>query len=104
MGVPKAKAALEVFLEMQNERVMPNDVTMIGVLFACNHGGLEEEGKRWFKAMIEFGLTPKTEHYGRMADLLGRAGCVEEAEKLIEGMPYEANGIVLTSICILVLE
>ncbi|XVF22787.1 hypothetical protein REPUB_Repub12eG0201100 [Reevesia pubescens] len=93
-----AKEALEVFLEMQNERVMPNDVTMIGVLSACNHGGLVEEGKRWFKAMAEFGLTSKIEHYGCMADLLGRAGCVEEAEKLIEGMPYEANEIILTSL------
>ncbi|XP_022735263.1 pentatricopeptide repeat-containing protein At2g44880 [Durio zibethinus] len=93
-----AKAALEVFLEMQNERVMPNDVTMIGVLSACNHGGLVEEGKRWFKAMAEFGLTPKIEHYGCMTDLLGRAGFVDEAEKLIEDMPYEANEIILTSL------
>lgn len=93
-----AKEALDVFLDMQNERVSPNDVTMIGVLSACNHGGLVEEGKRWFKAMAEFGLIPKIEHYGCMADLLGRAGCVEEAEKLIENMPYEANGIILTSL------
>ncbi|XVF79779.1 hypothetical protein PTKIN_Ptkin15bG0016900 [Pterospermum kingtungense] len=93
-----AKEACEVFLEMQNERVMPNDVTMIGVLSACNHGGLVEEGKRWFKAMAEFGLTPKIEHYGCMVDLLGKAGCVDEAEKLIGSMPYEANGIILTSL------
>ncbi|XVE74097.1 hypothetical protein DITRI_Ditri11bG0171900 [Diplodiscus trichospermus] len=93
-----AKEALEVFLEMLNERVMPDDVTMISVLSACNHGGLVEEGKRWFKAMAEFGLTPKIEHYGCMADLLGRARCVEEAEKLIKSMPYEANGIILTSL------
>ncbi|KAK6240104.1 hypothetical protein QUC31_005573 [Theobroma cacao] len=93
-----AKEALQVFLEMRNERVMPNYVTMIGVLSACNHAGLVGEGTRWFKAMAEFGITPKIEHYGCMADLLGRAGCVEEAEKLIEGMPYEVNGIILTSL------
>ncbi|MBA0645411.1 hypothetical protein Goklo_013514 [Gossypium klotzschianum] len=93
-----AKEALGVFLEMQNRRIVPNDVTMIGVLSACNHGGLVKEGKRWFKAMAEFGLTPKIEHYGCMVDLLGRAGCVEEAEKLIESMPYEANAIILTSL------
>ncbi|KAK8487872.1 hypothetical protein V6N13_045997 [Hibiscus sabdariffa] len=93
-----AKEALEVFLEMQNQRVMPNDVTMIGVLSACNHAGLVKEGKRWFKAMAEFRLTPKIEHYGCMVDMLGRAGCVEEAEKLIESMPYEANVIILTSL------
>ncbi|GMI73877.1 ABA hypersensitive germination 11 [Hibiscus trionum] len=93
-----AKEALEVFLEMQNQRVLPNDVTMIGVLSACNHAGLVKEGKSWFKAMAQFRLTPKIEHYGCMVDMLGRAGCVDEAEKLIESMPYEANVIILTSL------
>ncbi|XP_031287778.1 pentatricopeptide repeat-containing protein At2g44880-like [Pistacia vera] len=93
----RAKEALEVFLEMMQEAIKPNDITMIGVLSACNHGGLVEEGKRWFKAMEEFGLTPKIAHYGCMVDLLGRAGCLEEAEKLIHSMPYEANGIILSS-------
>ncbi|KAH7841684.1 hypothetical protein Vadar_033040 [Vaccinium darrowii] len=45
------------------------------------YNGLVEEGKMWFKAMGEFGLMPKIEHYGCMVDLLGRAGCLEEAEK-----------------------
>ncbi|KAK9273091.1 hypothetical protein L1049_017898 [Liquidambar formosana] len=91
------KEALEVFLEMIREGFKPNEITMIGVLSACNHSGLVEEGKRWFKAMGEFGLTSQIEHYGCMVDLLGRAGCLEEAQKLIESMPYEANGIILSS-------
>ncbi|GAV82453.1 PPR domain-containing protein/PPR_2 domain-containing protein, partial [Cephalotus follicularis] len=93
----RAKEALEVFSEMQHDGVRPNDVTMIGVLSACNHGGLVEEGKRWFRAMEEGELTPKIEHYGCMVDLLGRAGCLEEAEKLIKSMPYAANGIIISS-------
>ncbi|CAK7347728.1 unnamed protein product [Dovyalis caffra] len=92
-----AKEALEAFSEMQQEGIKPNDITMIGVLSACNHGGLVEEGKRLFKAMVEFGLTPKIEHYGCLVDLLGRAGCLEEAENLIKSMPFEANGIILSS-------
>ncbi|XP_059633855.1 pentatricopeptide repeat-containing protein At2g44880 [Cornus florida] len=92
-----AKEALKVFLEMKNRGFEPNEITMVGVLSACNHGGLVEEGKRWFKAMEELRLIPSIEHYGCMVDLLGRAGCLEEAEKLIESMPYEANGIILSS-------
>ncbi|EEF50268.1 pentatricopeptide repeat-containing protein, putative [Ricinus communis] len=49
-----ADEALTAFSEMKREGVKPNDVTMISVLSACNHGGLVEEGKRWFKAMYEF--------------------------------------------------
>lgn len=93
----RAEEALEVFLEMKCGGVEPNEVTMLGVLSACNHGGLVEEGKKWFKEMKEFRLTPRIEHYGCMIDLLGRAGCLEEAENLINSMPYEANGIIISS-------
>ena len=92
-----AKEALDILSKMQHEGFKPNDVTMLGVLSACNHSGLVEEGKKWFKAMEEFRLIPKIEHYGCMVDLLGRAGCLEEAEQLIEIMPYRANGTILSS-------
>ncbi|KAK3434014.1 hypothetical protein EUGRSUZ_D01519 [Eucalyptus grandis] len=91
------KEALEIFLEMQQHGVPPNDITMIGVLSACNHAGFVKEGKKWFKAMDEFGLAPQIEHYGCMVDLLGRAGYLEEAEIIIESMPYEPNAIILSS-------
>ncbi|KAL3516869.1 hypothetical protein ACH5RR_023771 [Cinchona calisaya] len=93
----RAEEALGMFSEMKSKGFKPNEVTMLGVLSACNHGGLVKEGRRWFKAMEEFGLTPRIEHYGCLVDLLGRAGCLDEAESLIDCMPYEANGIVLSS-------
>ncbi|KAF5195551.1 Pentatricopeptide repeat-containing protein [Thalictrum thalictroides] len=89
--------ALEVFTVMLGEGAKPNEITMIGVLSACNHGGLVEEGKKWFKSMEGYGITPRIEHYGCMLDILGRAGCLEEAEILMENMPYEVNGIILSS-------
>ncbi|KAL2478955.1 Pentatricopeptide repeat-containing protein [Forsythia ovata] len=93
----RAMEALEVFSDMRIHGFKPNEITMLGVLSACNHGGLVEEWMRWFKAMEELRLTTKIEHYGCLVDLLGRVGCLEEAEKLIESMPYEANGIILSS-------
>ncbi|KAK6121614.1 hypothetical protein DH2020_044641 [Rehmannia glutinosa] len=93
-----AKEALEVFMEMTRKGFKPDEITMLGVLSACNHGGLVDEGKRWFCKMGEFRVTPRIEHYGCLVDLLGRAGRLEEAEKLIESMPYEANGIILSSL------
>ncbi|KAK4476441.1 hypothetical protein RD792_015594 [Penstemon davidsonii] len=92
-----AQEALEVFLEMKKKGFKPNEITMLGVLSACNHGGLVDEGKKWFNKMEEIRLTPRIEHYGCLVDLLGRAGCLDEAERLIENMPYEANGIILSS-------
>ncbi|PIA28687.1 hypothetical protein AQUCO_06700010v1 [Aquilegia coerulea] len=89
--------ALEVFLEMLGEGVKPNEITMIGVLSACNHGGLVEEGKKLFNSMEGHGITPRIEHYGCMLDVLGRAGRLEEAEIMMENMPYKVNEIILSS-------
>ncbi|KAL8542671.1 hypothetical protein ACS0TY_003523 [Phlomoides rotata] len=93
-----AEEALEVFMEMKRKGYNPNEVTMLGVLSACNHGCLVEEGKIWFSKMVEFGVSPEITHYGCLVDLLCRAGRLEEAERLIESMPYEANGIILSSL------
>ncbi|PHT77512.1 hypothetical protein T459_21034 [Capsicum annuum] len=41
-----------------------------------------------------FSIAPKLEHYGCMADLLGRAGRLQEAYDLIQSMPMRPdNGI-----------
>ncbi|GAB2295873.1 hypothetical protein Dimus_030023 [Dionaea muscipula] len=90
--------ALEFFQKFLCRGMKPNEITMIGVLSACNHGGLVEEGRRWLKEMDRFGLFPRVEHYGCVIDLLGRAGCLHEAEKLFECMPYEANDIIMSSL------
>ncbi|OIV98715.1 hypothetical protein TanjilG_24886 [Lupinus angustifolius] len=89
--------ALEVFEEMIREGFKPNEITMLTVLSACNHCGLVTEGRKCFESMEKFGLAPQIEHYGCMVDLLGRAGCLGEAEKLIQTMPYNANEIILSS-------
>ncbi|KAF9598668.1 hypothetical protein IFM89_029918 [Coptis chinensis] len=84
----KSKEAMKVFLRMQDECVMPNEVTMIAVLCACSHAGLVDEGRRCFDTMHQkFGIIPKLEHYGCIVDLLGRAGLLNEAYTFIESMP-----------------
>lgn len=79
-----AKEALELFSKMQREEIAPNQVTFIGVLNACSHAGLIEEGCRYFELMIRvFGIKPINEHHACMVDLLGRAGLLQKAYKLI---------------------
>ncbi|KAI3525295.1 hypothetical protein L1887_03981 [Cichorium endivia] len=91
------KEALDVFLDMNKNGIKPNEITMTSVLSACNHSGLVQEGMKWFKEMEEFGVSPRIEHYGCMIDLLGRAGYLEEAEKIMDDMPFEVNEIILSS-------
>jgi pentatricopeptide repeat protein len=78
--------ALELFRQMTEvEGLVPDVVTLLGVLSACSHSGLVEEGKCFLKRMKEeFGLEPQMEHYACVTDMLGRAGRLDEARKVVE--------------------
>ncbi|XP_042475542.1 pentatricopeptide repeat-containing protein At1g26900, mitochondrial [Macadamia integrifolia] len=84
--------AIRLFIEMEQEEVRPTDVTFLTLLCSCSHGGLVAEGKDLFERMVQtYGLSPKIEHYGCMIDLLGRAGLLGEAFKLIKCLPVERD-------------
>lgn len=80
--------ALGMFADMKKVGLLPNEITFMGVLGACRHMGLVDEGRHHFHSMIEeHKIEPNVQHYGCMVDLLARAGMLKEAEKLIESMP-----------------
>nr|GMC92596.1 pentatricopeptide repeat-containing protein At2g03880, mitochondrial [Ipomoea batatas] len=89
-----SKKALELFEEMKSSGMKPNYITVLGVLFACSHAGLVEDGQYYFRSMKTlFGIDPRREHYGCMVDLLGRAGKLDEAVKLIHEMECEPDAV-----------
>lgn len=91
----QGKKALEYFYLMLEKNVEPNDVTFIGVLSACSHAGLVDEGRDLFVSMSrDFGIEPRIEHYGCMVDILGRAGLIEEAFQFIKNMPIQPNAVI----------
>ncbi|XP_028801093.1 pentatricopeptide repeat-containing protein At2g13600-like [Neltuma alba] len=91
--------ALEIFNKMLVSGEKPDHVTMIGVLCACSHAGLVEEGRHYFHTMrTKHGLEPLKDHYTCMVDLLGRAGCLDEAKNLIEAMPLQPDSVVWGSL------
>ncbi|XP_073134089.1 pentatricopeptide repeat-containing protein At2g03880, mitochondrial isoform X1 [Henckelia pumila] len=89
-----SKKALDVFEEMKASGTKPNYITILGVLFACSHAGLVEDGQHYFESMkMRYGIDPGREHYGCMIDLLGRAGKLKEAMKLIHEMTSEPDAV-----------
>ncbi|XP_009104399.1 pentatricopeptide repeat-containing protein At3g62890 [Brassica rapa] len=89
----------QLFSEMTSNNINPNSVTFVGVLGACVHGGLVDEGRSYFAMMVErFGITPSIQHYGCMVDLYGRAGLIEEAESFIASMPMEPDELIWGSL------
>ncbi|XP_028110398.1 pentatricopeptide repeat-containing protein At3g12770-like [Camellia sinensis] len=83
------KEAIDLFHMMKQARVHPNDVTFIGLLTACNHSGLVEQGWEFFHSMKEYGIEPRHQHYACVVDLLGRAGYLDQAYDFIMNMPIE---------------
>ncbi|KAK6161041.1 hypothetical protein DH2020_004422 [Rehmannia glutinosa] len=89
------RQAIELFEDMKRLQMMPNHITFVGVLTACSHVGLVEEGISYFKSMSEqHGLVPKQEHYACVVDVLGRAGQVCRARSFVESMPIKPDAMV----------
>ena len=96
--------ALQLFSEMNTMKdkrnwrsgeITPNDVTFIGVLMACSHAGLVEEGKQHFRSMTEdYGIQPREPHFGCMVDLLCRGGHLRDAYNFIMEMPAPPNAVI----------
>ncbi|KAL3641529.1 hypothetical protein CASFOL_016497 [Castilleja foliolosa] len=91
------KQALTLFDEMRSIGVNPTKATFVGLLSACSHAGLVDEGWSIYRSMIDdYGLRPNMEHYSCMVDLLGRAGQIKNACNFIRTvMPEEPDGNVL---------
>ena len=87
-----AREALDIFVEMERMDIEPNEITFLGLLSTCSHGGLVEEGQFYFESMHEkYKIVPRIQHYGCMIDLFGRAGRLEDALGVIQNMPFEAD-------------
>jgi pentatricopeptide repeat protein len=83
--------AVALYQKMIASSIKPNSVTFISVLSACSHSGLVQEGRQIFDSMTRvYGVMPNPEHQSAMVDLLGRAGELQEAIKVIHEMDGRA--------------
>jgi len=88
----QATEASELFRKMN---VKADANTFVTLLSACSHAGLVDEGVNLFDTMFEkYGVVPQLYHFACMVDMLGRAGHILEANKLINNMPMEPDYVV----------
>ncbi|OMP09476.1 hypothetical protein COLO4_05434 [Corchorus olitorius] len=88
----RAEEALSLYDEMVSNGVKPNEVTFVGLIYACSHVGLVDKGRELFKSMVEhYGIRPCLQHYTCLLDLLGRSGYLDEAEDVINSMPFKPD-------------
>lgn len=91
--------ALELFDKLISSGLRPNYIAFVSVLAACSHSALLKEGRRWFQAMkSDFAVEPGVEHYSCMVDMLGHAGCLDEAYGVIKDMKVKPDAVVWGSL------
>ncbi|XP_057862105.2 pentatricopeptide repeat-containing protein At1g08070, chloroplastic [Cryptomeria japonica] len=91
----RGEDSLAIFNQMQHTALMPDHITFTGVLSACTHAGMVCEGMELFDCMNRvYHIAPRAEHYACVVDLLGRAGCLDEACGIINSMPFEPTASI----------
>ncbi|KFK40428.1 hypothetical protein AALP_AA3G372200 [Arabis alpina] len=94
-----AHGAIETFSEMQRAKMKPNGITFLGLLSACSHVGLWEQGLKYFDMMRQdYQIEPKIEHYGSLIDVLARAGKLERAFEITKTMPMKPDSKIWGSL------
>lgn len=94
-----SKSAIAVFGEMRDAGIEPDEVTFVGLLNACTHGGFVDEGLMYFELMCdELRIEPEIEHYGCIIDLLGRAARFEDVMNVIKDMKVQPDEIIWGSL------
>ncbi|RAL46447.1 hypothetical protein DM860_004726 [Cuscuta australis] len=95
---------VKLFEQMTSDGQEPDGITFLSLLSACAHTGMVKEGIFWFDSMIkDHRVSPQPEHYACLVSILGRAGQLEKAFRIIKEMPFEADsaawGALLASSC-----
>ncbi|KAK4762185.1 hypothetical protein SAY87_030069 [Trapa incisa] len=86
--------AISLFNEMVRLGFKPNDVTYVGLLSACSHGGLVEEGLKYYDELMKDGsIQVREDHYACLVDLCGRAGQLQRALDMIERLNKPSGAV-----------
>lgn len=96
----EAERVFEHFSRMVDEdKLLPNSITFVGVLTSCNHRGLVDEGRRYFNTMVnDYKIKPVLQHYGCLIDLLARNGLISEALDVVSGMTMKPDSVIWRSL------
>ncbi|GER57459.1 pentatricopeptide repeat-containing protein [Striga asiatica] len=95
----KGTKSIQFYDRMIESGLKPDSITFVGLLFACSHAGLTEQGRNYFNSMVkDHGISPGPNHYACMIDLFARSGEIDEAEKLLNEMTVKPDSTLWKSL------
>ncbi|CAO2143348.1 unnamed protein product [Urochloa humidicola] len=89
----RCREALELFSGGLEAEVL-DDRAVTVLLAACARAGMVDEGREVFARVPR----PALQHYTCMVEMLGRAGEVEEAERLVAGMQARPDRVIFAAL------
>ncbi|KAM3321986.1 pentatricopeptide repeat-containing protein [Capsicum chacoense] len=93
------REALHLFDLLLKSGTKPDHITFVGVLSACTHAGLVDEGLEYFYSIKDkHCLTHTADHYACVVDLLSRFGRFKEAKEIISQMPMKPDKFLWASL------
>lgn len=88
-------STLELFNSMGSFGLCPDEYTFLAILTSYCNSRLVGEIELWLRRMrVEYGVQPTLEHYTCLIDAMGRAGKLEEAERIAMTMPFVPDAAV----------
>lgn len=95
----EGKIAVSIYNRMLQEGVASDKIALVHLLSACSHDGLVDEGLRHFLTLAHENVGELiVDHFNCIVDLLGRAGRLEEAEKLLLKLPLKSSAVAWTTL------
>lgn len=88
-------SVLELFHLFEMRGFVPDEYSLLAVLTVFCNAGLASESEKWIERMkIQYKLEPGLEHYTCLISAMGRAGRLEDAERIAMAMPFEPDAAV----------
>lgn len=86
---------VDLFKLMDSRGIEADEYSFLAVLTAFYIAGMVKETEMWLNMMkVQYRLEPKIEHYTCLVGAMGKAGKLDEAEKVAMMMPYEPDAAV----------
>ncbi|RWR81206.1 pentatricopeptide repeat-containing-like protein [Cinnamomum micranthum f. kanehirae] len=88
-------SAFQLFDGMADYGLVADELSFLAILTAFSNSGSVTEADRWLHSMSsDFGVAPGLEHYTCVVGAMARVGRLEEAEHLVQTMPFEPDTAV----------
>ncbi|KVI07959.1 pentatricopeptide repeat-containing protein At5g03800 [Cynara cardunculus var. scolymus] len=89
--------ALDLWAAMKEAKIQPDSITTLLIISAYTHTTLNmvNECHRFFHSMkTTYNIEPISDHYASLVGVFGRWGLLEQAEEIINKMPFEPDPFV----------